>query len=89
MDKDSSRIEELSSVSTNDDSPRQERFHHDLQPVNLGEDLLKTSPNQTERKNENEIKIEKLSSYVVKLKKALEQQKFAMNEQVIWFCYWI
>ncbi len=80
MDKDTSRIEELSSVSTNDDSPRQ---HHDLQPVNLGEDLLKASPNQTERKNENEVKIEKLSSYVVKLKKAVEQQKSAMNEQVV------
>lgn len=77
-----SKYEELSTVSTNADSPRQDSSLQELHPLSLNLVAKQTSKDNDKNK-EYEQKIEKLSSYVIKLKKALEQQNSKVAEQVI------
>lgn len=74
-----SKYEELSTVSTNADSPRQE--NSEFHPLSLNLMAKQTSSKDNDKNKEYEQKIEKLSSYVIKLKKALEQQNFKVAEQ--------
>jgi hypothetical protein len=78
------KLEELSTASTNDDSPSneklsQESFSQLKEERAKQQDLLKES----EKQDDKDAKIEKLSNYVVRMKKALEQQNTNVQLKVL------
>ncbi len=75
--------DDLSTASTNDDSPSNDKHSNESSILKDDKARAEDQPKETDKLNEYETRIEKLSNYVIKLKKALEQQNACVQQKVI------